>query len=454
MPRPPKHVPPDTLGGRIRAAREGLHFSLAHVAAGRYSTSLISQIERNRVEPSRESLQFLAEQLQLPLEELQVLAQQQRESEVEARQYTVYQELRTEALQALAAKRPYHARDLLKDLNMAQIPAPLRWHLAALRGQCYFTLREFLAAQRDFMYAVTELPETVPADQQLEAMTLHLHLAAALRELQQLDAAFDEYQVALHLMDANTALNYVAEAHWGMSLVAFERANLAECPHDKEEQLHIALRHAENACILYRSIRENMRDALLSCQIGLIEQALGKLDDARKHLLEVLQRWTPELDKLIKEIPSSKTTSRHVQEVANVISAVACSLAGIELETQNHEEALTYAQQAQHAGQFSYKIRRAEAEMMVGRILEGNHRQDTAAEEAFRAAIQELADTDRIAARIRAHELLGRHLLKKGNTQAGDEELDKARRLSHQAPLFSSSTISADNGNDEASKMN
>jgi tetratricopeptide (TPR) repeat protein len=304
------------------------------------------------------------------------------------------------------------------------------------------------------MYAVTELPETVPADQQLEAMTLHLHLAAALRELHQLDAAFDEYQVALNLMNANTALNYVAEAHWGMSLVAFERANLAECPHDKEVQLHIALRHAENACILYRSIGENMRDALLTCQIGLIEQALGKLDDARKHLLEVLQRWTPELDKLIQAIPSSKTTSRQVQEVANVISAVACSLAGIELETQNYEEALTYAQQAQHAGQFSYKIRRAEAEMMVGRILEGNHRQDTAAEEAFRAAIQELADTDRLAARIRAHELLGRHLLKKGNTQAGDEELDKARRLSHQAPLFSSSTISADNGNDEASKMN
>ena len=93
MPRPPKHVPPDTLGGRIRAARESLHLSLAHVAGDRYSTSLISQIERNRVEPSRESLQFLAERLQLPLEELRALAQQQRESEVEAHQYKIYQEL-------------------------------------------------------------------------------------------------------------------------------------------------------------------------------------------------------------------------------------------------------------------------------------------------------------------------------------------------------------------------
>ena len=49
MPRPPKHVPPETLGGRIRAARESLNLSLAKVAAERYSTSLISQIERNRV---------------------------------------------------------------------------------------------------------------------------------------------------------------------------------------------------------------------------------------------------------------------------------------------------------------------------------------------------------------------------------------------------------------------
>ena len=91
--------------------------------------------------------------------------------------------------------------------------------------------------------------------------------------------------------------------------------------------------------------------------------------------------------------------------------------------------------------------------MMIGRVLEAMNMQEEA-EEAFRVAIKELANTERIAARIRAHELLGRHLLKKGNTQAGDEELDKARRLSHQAPLFSSSTISADNGNDEASKMN
>ena len=85
MPRPSKHISPDTLGGRLRAAREEQHLSLADVAGDQYSTSLISQIERNRVDPSHESLRFLADRLKLPLEELEMLAKQHREAEVEAR---------------------------------------------------------------------------------------------------------------------------------------------------------------------------------------------------------------------------------------------------------------------------------------------------------------------------------------------------------------------------------
>src|SRR5947207_13833960 len=115
-----------------------------------------------------------------------------------------------------------------------------------------------------------------------------------------------------------------------MSVVAFERANLAECLEGREEQLYIAIKHAQNACILYRSIGENIRDALLTCQIGLIEQALGKPDDARKHLLEDLQRWTPQLDTLVQGGSAAKGNSRRVQAVANVVSAVSFSLAGSE----------------------------------------------------------------------------------------------------------------------------
>ena len=450
MPRPPKHVPPETLGGRIRAARESLNLSLAKVAAERYSTSLISQIERNRVEPSQESLEFLAEKLQLPLADLQILAHQQREAVSDTCHDKFTEEQLSVALELLASKRPQEALDLLSTVSMAQIQSLLRWRLAAVRGQCYFHLRQFLSAQKDFLYAVTERPEVLPADQRLVALELHLHLAATLRELKQPNAAFEQYTIALSMMDATTSLHYIAETHWGMSLIAFERAKkplgATHCPHYKESQLQLALKHAENACILYRSIRESLRAALLTCQIGLIEQESGKRDEARQHLQEVLSVWTPELEKRAN-VPELQ--QRGLNEVANVVSAAACSLAGIELETENYQEALNYVQQAQYAGQMSYTLRKAEASIMRGRVLESINILDPAAESAFRDAITLLAPTDRLAAQIQAHDALGRHLLKKGDTKVGEVELDIARSLSDVASAFSSSSISVEDETDE-----
>src|SRR6266702_796808 len=113
MPRPSKHVSPDTLGGRIRAAREQLQLSLAEVSRGHYSTSLLSQIERNRVEPSEESLRFLAERLSIPFEEIVQLARQNRPPEVEIERYQDYEERRNKASQLLAEKETTQALALL-----------------------------------------------------------------------------------------------------------------------------------------------------------------------------------------------------------------------------------------------------------------------------------------------------------------------------------------------------
>lgn len=454
MPRPPKHVPPETLGGHIRAARENLNLSLKKVAAERYSTSLLSQIERNRVEPSQESLEFLAEKLQLPLADLQILAHQQREADSDTCQYKSNEEQLSVALELLASKRPQEALDSLREVNMAQIPSPLRWRLAAVRGQCYFHLRQFLNAQKDFLYAVTERPEVLPVDQRLEALELHLHLAATLRELKQPDAAFDQYTTALHMMDATTSLHYIAEAHWGMSLIAFERAkkplDAAHCAHYKESQLQLAHKHAVNACILYRSIGESLRAALLACQIGLIEQESGKQDEAHQHLQEVLSVWMPELEKRAHALETqNEMQQRGLKELANVVSAAACSLAGIELEKENYREALKYVQQAQYAGKLSYTIRKAEAAIMLGRVLESINIMDPAADSAFHDAITLLASTDRLAARIRSHDALGRHLLKKGDTKAGEVELNIARSLSDVALTFSSFPGSVEDETDE-----
>lgn len=455
MPRPSKRVSPNTLGGMIRSARQNLHLSLAEVAGEKYSTSLISQIERNRIDPSAESLQYLAEQLKLPLDDLTLLAQQSRDTGAEESKIKSLDEKRAQAAQMLADNRPRRALEQLQDLNMSSIPPFFRWRMVALRGQCYFSLRQFQLAQSDFLSAVAILPEAIPQDQHLEATALRLHLAAATRELGQIEVAYAHYQDALAMMNDSTPVRFVAEAHWGMALVVFELANNASNSSNNganqsgevQIQKQTALKHAENARILYSAIDETLRAALLDCQIALIEQSLGNLGAARVRLQRVLDTWAPTLDEASPPSPyplNNKIHEYSLKERANLVSAAACYLASVEHADNNCEQALVYVQLALDAGKKSYTLRRAEAYMMKGRILADIDIHDPQAEEAFLAAIKELEPTDRVAAKIRAHDMLGRYLLKQGRSEEGDRELDKAQRLAKLATPFSATTSAED----------
>jgi transcriptional regulator with XRE-family HTH domain len=446
MPRPSKHVSPDTLGGRIRAAREYRHLSLAEVAAGRYSTSLISQIERNRVDPSYESLRFLAAQLELPLEDLDLLAQQHRETEVEAREYKSYEDIRSEAAQHLANKDVHKALDLLTDLHFSQVPALQRWRLAALRGQCYYTLRKFLKAQQDFVYALQELPkpEWILADQQGEHMLLHLHLANTYRQLQLPYEAQEHYTATLGMVNQDTPFGYVAETHWGMSLITFTQARRIvqdRQPPDSsryEQLLLMALEHAENARVLYRSIGQHLRAASVTCQIAEIDLALGNTEKVYAYLQDLLSTWSHALDE------SAVTDKKRHQEELCVVAASACTLAEIELDRANYQEALCYANRSLQAAQGSYKIRQAEAYTTRGRILAALNPEDPEVEEAFRKAVEVLADTERIGPKIRAHVLLSQHLVKIGKIVESEQVMERVSLLSYLVSSRSSSAFLED----------
>jgi transcriptional regulator with XRE-family HTH domain len=435
MPRPAKLVALNTLGGRLRAARQALHLSLAEVAGTRYSTSLISQIERNRVDPSTESLRYLSEHLKLPFEELQGLARQHRESETEASLYRNYEDRYVELNQLLARNQPAEALTSFKALALEQLPMFLRWRMLALRGQAYYELREFSHAQRDFQSALTILPLSITAEYQLEVVKLRLHLAAATRELSQPEAALDYYQAALARMDASTSLRYVAEAHWGLALVYYRQArnaslfdgNGSEGQTTARRLLEAAWRHAEDARTLYSAIADHLNAALLQCQIAQIEEAQDKTEQARERLLAVLDTWQPMLAEDFQ--PTSGGRSHTLPERANVVSAAACYLADIECQAKHFEAALEYAQLAIQAGQRSYKVRQAEAFLMQGQILEAREARDPASEKAFHQAVDILQATDRRASRSQAHYQLGRHLLSIGKAPEGDREMEKAREL-------------------------
>lgn len=453
MPRPSKHVSPDTLGGRIRAAREQLQLSLADVACGQYSTSFLSQIERNRVEPSPESLRFLAAQLHLPLEDLELLAQKQRTLETDIHQIQCYEDLRSEAHYLFIHKDITEALSLLQPLHISEIPASLRWRIAALRGQCHFEQRHFLKAQQDLMYAASEhpQPDKLPSEQKQELVLLHMHLAATFRELRQFDAAQENYDVTLTLMNADTPLGHVAEAHWGLALIAFARANTSmrdtgnhnttsitqPVKQDREAVLQLALQHAEYARFLYCSINERLPAASVTCQIAEIEQALGNNQKAYSYLKETLADWSYVLDEPDAMTPAE---ARRQQNEASVVCAAASTLAALAFEEHLFTEANAYIRSALAAGKRSYRVRRANAYLMQGKILSTINPYDPAAEEAFRLATEILEGTQRVSARIGAHVRFGHYLLKVNKIPESERELEKARQLSDLIMVFGPTT--------------
>lgn len=434
MPRPSKRVAPDTLGGRLRTARQSLRLSLADVAGERYSTSLISQIERNRVDPSPDSLRYLAGRLKLPFDDLQNLARQHRESETEANLYREYEARYAEISQLLLHHQLTQAIDGFKTLDLNQMPHFMRWRTLALRGQTYYEQREFSRAQRDFQSALTILPTSIAEEHQLEVVRLRLHLAAATRELNQLPAALEYYQGALAAMDASTPLRYVAEAHWGLALVLYRQArntSLFDGTSGREEipdrLLQEAWQHAEYAHTLYHAIADNLHAALLQCQLALIEQTRGLLEQSECRLRNVLNAWKPSLAEDFQPAPGARPYP--LSDRANVVSAAACYLAALAFQARHFDAALEYVHLALQAGAQSYKVRQAEALLMQGQILEARDACDPYIERAFRQAVEILQDTDRRAIQAQAHYQLGRYLLTSGKTDEAYREIEKVGEL-------------------------
>jgi transcriptional regulator with XRE-family HTH domain len=429
MPRPSKPVSPDTLGGRIRAARATLRLSLADVAAGQYSTSLISQIERNRVEPSQESLRFLAERLNLSMEDLEVLAQQHRASEVQAMHTMSYSELHSEATRLLNDNEAQKALELLQPLQFSHIPPAHRWRLAALRGQCHFALRQFLHAIQDFVYAEDELPrrEGLPTEQQHELLLLHLHLAACYRMLG-IEGALEQYQLTLRMINNTTPFQYVAEAHWGMAQVAFLAAyklkgDPTAHPAALEKLFTTALSHAKNAHFLYRSISDPLQASVVTCYIMQIEKELGHTGEIQRCAYDLIELWSKgESDDAL--VGTSKTR----KEQASVLAIAYCTLAGLSLDAHKYEQALAQVRYALHTAEKSYHARQAEAYLMYGRILEAMQ-QSEEAEQAFHKAIERASTTRNIVLQISAHTLLASHLLKQGKQAEGEAALTRAQEL-------------------------
>lgn len=432
MPRPSKHVSPDTLGGRIRAARESQHLSLSDVASGHYSTSLISQIERNRVEPSQESLRFLAERLDLPLDELETLAQQSRASESETLPYNSYEELYTEAARHIKNNEEDKALSMLQDLQLSNIPSAQRWRFAALRGQCYFDKRDFLLAIQDLVYALDESPakDTTLPEQQQELMLLHLHLASCYRELNMEEEATAQFYETLELVNPNTQSKYVAKTHWGLATVLFTKAyrligKTGTSEFDRTNLFDDALDHARNAQVLYRSVNDLYNASLVNCLVIQIERALGNKRDVERIANELIKTWKNPPAEYARAAEESTTIA---EAHANILAIATATLASLALEAKNFVQAKQHIEESIKIASNSYKVRQAEAQIVYGRILEATQEHEEA-EKAFRRAVEILKDTQRLATLIRARTYLASHLLRRGDESKAEAEFAEVQNL-------------------------
>jgi tetratricopeptide (TPR) repeat protein len=378
-------------------------------------------------------LQFLAERLKLPLEELEVLAQQHRESEVEPQQFRSLEDLHKQATLLLNKKEAQKAIDLFTDVPLPQIPALQRWRLVALRGQCYFEQKQFLKALQDFLCAINAQPklDSLSTEQKQELMLLHLRLACVYRILD-LDGAREEYQAALGMMSGSTPSGYAAEAYWGLAIIAYMQAYKqkgAEFAKEKKEHLLAALGYADDARRLYHSVGEKLCVAAVTCQIAQIEKELGHQEEVRTSMQELLKTWGA----VLQEPEATRAEAQqHQKERANIVSAAASTLAHLAFKTRDYEHALEYVATAIQAGARSNKIRQADAYILHGCILEALNGHNSATEDAFRQAIALLATTERMTARINAHNFLCEYLLKQGKHKEAQQELEIARSLSLQ----------------------
>jgi tetratricopeptide (TPR) repeat protein len=233
----------------------------------------------------------------------------------------------------------------------------------------------------------------------------------------------------------------VAEAHWGLALVLYRQARntllldgATPAEQTPDRLLQEAWQHAENARTLYNAIADSLDAALLQCQIALIEQTRGLVEQSERRLRSVLDAWQPSLAQDFQ--PQMGARLYQLSDRANVVSAAACYLAAIAYQSGQFDTALDYVHLALRAGAQSYKVRQAEALIMQGQILEARDACDPCIEGAFRQAVDILRGTDRRAIQAQAHYQLGRYLLTCGKTEEASREIEKVRELAGIAGEF------------------
>jgi tetratricopeptide (TPR) repeat protein len=254
-----------TLGARIRSLRQSRAMSQSRLAEGLVTKSMISQIESDRVHPSRELLAALAAKLGVTPDEL--LPARSIDQERTAR----YR--RAQALLALG-----HAEEALPLLlECLDDPHP-KWPLRELTRQTADCLRELGRVREAREMYERALRLAVREDDRREAGKIRCQLGELAEQSGELRIARQEWRMALQ--DLGEGLPAEAERR----LVVKAQLGLARVEQDLGQPL-VALRWYEAAIESLRGCRGmGKQRAAAYAGLGQLLGQLGRLSEAEQHL--------------------------------------------------------------------------------------------------------------------------------------------------------------------------
>lgn len=305
-----------TLGARIRSLRRHTAMSQSGLAEGLVTKSMISQIESDRVQPSRDLLAALAERLGVTAEEL--LPAQSADLERVAR-YKQAQSLlalghQGEALPLLLVclDDPHPAwplRELTGQVarclhTLGRLSEARVWYERALRlavregearaalrlrcrlGEVASELGEAEVARQEWRLAMRELESGVPADPTSDSeekeliAAVRLGLARVEQVLGRPDAALCAFEKAVDALRGSRGLwKWQAAAHAGLGQALEELGRWAE-----------AADHLLLARTLYEQARERRAAVEVRAQHARLLGRFGRRDEAEAEFAECLRQ--------------------------------------------------------------------------------------------------------------------------------------------------------------------
>jgi tetratricopeptide (TPR) repeat protein len=303
-----------TLGAKIRAKRLEQGFNQQDLLAGRYSEAYLSRVERDKLTPSEDFLDYLAKRLHVPMQDLIKDTSLAQHYETQASAEMQEFELKNAEV-ALLAGNTSDAKKYLFKIKVKELAPASQAYYYYLLGKAEMELGDNGAALPDLQNSLKLYEAINPKIPELElervrhliglvyyrqnnytlALEYHQHCHEAIQEgriveryfrfqvyfslandfqgLGKYTQAMELYKEAVKLADDIVDMQRLASAYWGLALALRSKGNLGQ-----------AMLYLDKSAILYESIHELKLASTVKGILGVIQVDEQRFDQAEKSL--------------------------------------------------------------------------------------------------------------------------------------------------------------------------